>query len=331
MKRILVDLLRRAVGTAGLPDRLGAMQAEIAALRDTPPPPPPPQPAAPRYETLPGTAYSRYAIPLEYPPSRDLQPRWGNTRPAIAPLAEWMGRQDADYHATLAAMRARGPQLAQIRHDFDPDLLPEPAWCGVPYAPFDAAALYTLVGESKPKLYLEIGSGITTAFAHRAIRDHGLATRIVSIDPEPRAAIDNICDEVVRAGLETCDLSVFDALEPGDILFLDGSHRVFMNSDVTVFMIDVLPRVKPGVLIHVHDIQLPWDYPDMFVPWYWSEAYILAAYFLGGLDRVKPVLPTAWICRSPQFEGWFATPLVDLGTANDGWRGGGAMWFTHTR
>jgi hypothetical protein len=113
-------------------------------------------------------------------------------------------------------------------------------------------------------------------------------------------------------------------------LFLDGSHRVFMNSDVTVFMIDVLPRVKPGVLIHVHDITLPWDYIDMFIPWYWSEAYILAAYFLGGLDRVKPVLPTAWICRSPQFEEWFASPLVDLGAANDGWLGGGAMWFTHT-
>jgi hypothetical protein len=91
------------------------------------------------------------------------------------------------------------------------------------------------------------------------------------------------------------------------------------------------PRVKPGVLIHVHDILLPWDYPDMFVPWYWSEAYILAAYFLGGLDRVKPVLPTAWICRGPQFEDWFATPLVDLGAANGGWRGGGTMWFTHTR
>lgn len=343
MKRRLLDLLRRATGTAGLANDVASLHREVAALRTqlvapravapaAPPPAAPPAPEERRFEPLPAGPYAQYALPIEYPPSRDLQPRWGNTRGVIAPLAAWMGRHDEDYRRILGAIRARAPQLQRINRDFEPALLPEPAWCGVPYAAFNSAALYTLIGESRPKLYLEIGSGVTTAFAHRSIRDHGLSTRIVSIDPEPRAAIDGICDEVVRAGLETADLSVFDALEPGDILFLDGSHRVFMNSDVTVFMIDVLPRVKPGVLIHVHDIQLPWDYPDMFTHWYWSEAYILAAYFLGGLDRVKPVLPTAWICRSPQFEDWFAAgPPVDLGPQNDAWRGGGAMWFTHTR
>jgi hypothetical protein len=221
------------------------------------------------------------------------------------------------------------PYLSRIPRDFD-HAHPEAAWIGVPFAPFDTAALYTLVGHYRPRLYLEIGSGISTAFARRAIRDHGLGTRIVSIDPEPRASIDAICDEVVRDGLETCDLKLFDALAPGDILFLDGSHRVFMNSDVTVFMIDILPRLKPGVIVHVHDITLPWDYPDMFVNWYWSEAYILAAYLIGARDRLKPVLPTAWICRMPQFSQWFDRPLVDLDPFNDGWRGGGSMWFTHT-
>ena len=156
----------------------------------------------------------------------------------------------------------------------------------MPFAPFDSAALYTLVGHYEPRIYLEIGSGITTGFARRPIRDHGLNTRIVSIDPQPRAAIDAICDEVIRDGLETCDLTLFDALEPGDILFLDGSHRVFMNSDVTVFMIDVLPRLKTGVVVHVHDITLPWDYPGMFVNWALSEAYILAGYRIAARDRV---------------------------------------------
>lgn len=340
MKRKLLEFIRRATGMPLLAAEIAAARAEIAALHagiserhtglsasvsaDSK--------TKPELEILEAAPYARYALPIEYPPSRDLRPRWGATRPPIAKLAEWMGRQDNDYRAVLAAMRARAPQLARINRDFDAALLPEPAWCGVPYAAFDSAALYTLIGEYQPNLYLEIGSGITTTFAHRAIQDHGLSTRIVSIDPEPRAAIDSICDEVIRTGLETCDLSVFDALEAGDILFLDGSHRVFMNSDVTVFMIDVLPRVKPGVLVHVHDIQLPWDYPDMFINWYWSEAYILAAYFLGGLDRVKPILPTTWVCRSPQFDDWFnEQPIVNLGPQNDAWRGGGAMWFTHTR
>jgi predicted O-methyltransferase YrrM len=226
-------------------------------------------------EILPGTPYSRYALPIEYPPSRDLRPRWGNTHPLLKPIVDWIAPHQATYRGWLDAITRRAPQLDKVVRQFDPAKLPEPAWIGVPYSPFDAAALYAIIGETRPKLYLEIGSGVTTAWAYRSIRDHGLSTRIVSVDPEPRAAIDSICDEVVRAGLETCDLAVFDQLEPGDIVFMDGSHRSYMNSDVTVFMLEVLPRVKPGVLIHVHDIELPWDYSEWTVPWYWNEAYML--------------------------------------------------------
>jgi hypothetical protein len=187
-----------------------------------------------------------------------------------------------------------------------------------------------MVQSHKPQLYLEIGSGITTCFTHRAIRDANLATRIISIDPQPRAKIDSICDEIIRDGLETCDLALFDRLQSGDILFFDGSHRVFMNSDVTVFMIDVLPRLKPGVIVHVHDINLPWDYPASFRNWYWSEQYILAVYLMANKGRINPLLPTTFVCRDDAFFAEFAEPLLDLGELNDGWRGGGAMWFTHT-
>ncbi len=284
--------------------------------------------AASQYALLSGAEWARYAIPLDYLPSRDLRPRWGTTSPPIAAIAGWIAEHDANYHSILRAMAERADLLARIPLQFDHTTL-EPAWFGVPFAPFDAAALYTLIGETKPRLYLEIGSGVTTAFARRSIQDHGLSTRIISIDPEPRAAIDAICDEVVRQGLETCDISLFDALQPGDILFMDGSHRVFMNSDVTVFMIDVLPRLRPGVLIHLHDITLPWDYPDMFINWYWSEAYILAAYLIGARERVLPIFPTTWVCRAQQFDHWFERPIVDLGAGKDSWRGGGSMWFTH--
>lgn len=336
MRRNLTGLLRRAAGTTGLGERLDALRGEmlgrIEALRADlarQAPPPAPAPAAPGLEVLPANAYARYALPMEYPPSRDLRPRWGYTHPLIGPLAEWMGRHDEDYRAVLRGMRDAAPILRRINLDFDHARLPEPGWRGTPYAPFDAAVLHAMIGRHRPRLYLEIGSGSTTAVARRAARDHGLATRIVSIDPEPRAAIDALCDEVIRAGLETCDLAVFDRLQPGDVLFLDGSHRVFMNSDVTVFMLDVLPRLAPGVVVHVHDIHLPWDYPDMFTPWYWSEAYILAAWIMAAPDRVRPLMPTAWVCRAPQFADWFAAgPLVDLGAENEGWRGGGALWFT---
>jgi hypothetical protein len=77
------------------------------------------------------------------------------------------------------------------------------------------------------------------------------------LDPEPRAQIDALCDTSIRRRLEDCDLSMFDQLEAGDILFFDGSHRVFTNSDVTVFFLELMPRLKPGVIVHIHDIFLP--------------------------------------------------------------------------
>ncbi len=152
---------------------------------------------------------------------------------------------------------------------------------------------------------------------------------ITSIDPEPRAGIDAICDDIVRQGLEQVDIGIFGELEPGDILFMDGSHRAFMNSDVTVFFVDVLPIIKPGVIIHIHDIGLPYDYTDDFKYWYWNEQYMLATYILAAPDRLEPILPTCYICRSGQFNTELSKPFTDLGPeSNDGWNWGGSMWFT---
>lgn len=321
--------LRRALGTLALlkrAERQEALTRELAAGLSRQGVPP-----DAGLEILQGTPYSRYALPINYPPSRD-RGRAGALRSLCSNrslIGSGLTRNANE--GWLEAIIRRASQLDKVSREFDPAKLPEPAWLGVPYSPFDSAALYTIIGETRPKLYLEIGSGVTTAWAYRSIRDHGLSTRIVSVDPEPRAAIDGICDEVVRAGLETCDLAVFDQLQPGDILFMDGSHRSYMNSDVTVFMLDILPRLQPGVLIHIHDIELPWDYSEWTVPWYWNEAYMLAVYIVAGAERLTPVLPSTWLCRNPAFADWFAKPPVDLAPHNDGWKGGGALWFTHAR
>jgi hypothetical protein len=285
----------------------------------------------PGLEILPGTPYSRYALPIEYMPSRAFHPRWGEQgRAPIPSLLQWFSEHTEAYRDILAEMTGNRVRLSKIPHDFDESLLPSPAWNHVPICAFDSAAIYTMITRFRPKRYFEIGSGISTCFAYQAIKDCGLPTKILSIDPEPRAAIDAICDDVVRDGLENCDIALFDQLEAGDILFFDGSHRAFMNSDVTVFFIDLLPKLKPGVIIHVHDITLPWDYPESFKSWYWNEQYMLAVYLMNARHRIQPIFPTAFVCRSPAFADWFATPLIDLGTSNDGWRGGGSMWFTHT-
>lgn len=222
------------------------------------------------------------------------------------------------------------PNLENVARYFNEDNLPNPAWGGVPIAPFDSLALYTIVRKFAPKTYLEIGSGTTTCFARRAINDGNLDTKIISIDPQPRAEIDSICDQVIRQGLESCDFSIFESLQENDILFFDGSHRSFMNSDVTVFMVDILPMIKPGVIVHVHDINLPWDYPDSFKSWYWNEQYMLAVYMIGQKRRIQPLFPTTFVCRDKHFEDLHQPPMLDLDELNDGWSGGGSMWFRHT-
>ena len=283
-----------------------------------------------QYEILPGTQYSRYAIPLEYLPSNSFNPQWGYSRGREPYLNKWFSEHANEYKKFIDIMRIMALKLQDIPYEFDHDKIPLPAWSGVAYDPFDSVALYTMIHLYKPRRYVEIGSGVSTCFAYRAITDEGLNTKITSIDPNPRAKIDEICDYFIRDGLENCDLSLFEQLEAGDILFFDGTHRLFMNSDVNVFILDILPRIKPGVIIHFHDIFLPWDYTEEFKHWYWNEQYILAVYLLGHKSRITPLLPTAFICRDEYFSEEFTKPFIDLGEFNSRWKKGEAMWFTHT-
>lgn len=280
-----------------------------------------------RVTLLPGTQHARYALPLEYLPSRDYRPRYGNSHPPIKVLETWFADHVGGYSDFVRYMRSL--DVSHIAKSYDPQRPSEPAWMGGAVCAFDSLALYAMVQRHSPQRYLEIGSGMTTCFARQAVDDGRLRTRIMSIDPEPRAEVDSICDEVIRDGLETCNLDIFDTLERGDIVFFDGSHRSFMNSDVTVFFIDVLPRLKPGVIVHIHDISLPWDYPEWAKNWYWNEQYLLAVYLMGHQQRISPLLPTSFVCRSPLFEEIMKQPFIDLGSLNTSWRGGGSMWFTH--
>jgi predicted O-methyltransferase YrrM len=264
------------------------------------------------------------AIELDYPPSRQLAPRWGLNRPLHAGLERLFRSQEAVYRTELAGWRSLAGKLAAIDAIADHSS-PQPGFIGGALTAQDASLLYHFVASRKPRTYLEIGSGMTTKFARRAIKDTGLDTRIISLDPEPRAEVNAICDQVIRTGLEVADLSVFEQLQSNDVLFFDGSHRVFMNSDVTVFMLDVLPMLAPGVVVGIHDIHWPYDYPEMFKDWYWSEQYIVAVYILNN-PRVRILMPSRWACDHLQD---LLTPLVDLGDEGAAWRWSGTLWFTH--
>ncbi len=179
----------------------------------------------------------------------------------------------------------------------------DPGWENGWLPILDSMVLYHFLAMHNPAHYLEVGSGNSTKFARRAIRDHRLKTVITSIDPQPRAEIDALCDVVIREKLENVGLSVFDALGADDILFIDNSHRMFMNSDATVTFLDVLPRLRKGVLIQIHDICLPYDYPAEWAERYYSEQYGLACYLLAEGQKLEIVLPNHFVICDQELAG----------------------------
>ncbi len=185
----------------------------------------------------------------------------------------------------------------------------EPYWFNFWFPPLDGLSLAGVLKLRNPKLYLEVGSGNSTKFARKAVKEHTLGTRIVSIDPSPRAEIDAICDEVIRRPLENTEISVFNRLQSGDVLLIDSSHRSFMNSDVTVFFTEILPGLPPGVIYGIHDIFLPNDYPATWTDRYYNEQYLLTMYLLGGAAGDRVLFPASYIAHS----GLYAEQLLTLG------------------
>ncbi len=160
-------------------------------------------------------------------------------------------------------------------------------------------ALYAFLAMHDAARYVEIGSGVSTKFARLAIMNHGLRTQVISIDPAPRNRIDALSDQVVRAPFEEIDLRLLDQLQAGDILFIDSSHRSFQNSDVTIFFLEALPRVAPGVLFHMHDIYLPDDYIAGHVSRCWNEQYLLATALIFGGHQFETLFPCWFVSQQP--------------------------------
>jgi hypothetical protein len=231
-------------------------------------------------------------------------PRYGYGKPPHPALYEIINRNRPAYRKTLESFLQFGEYFHDIVFDTPIESL-EPCWLNDWLSAFDAASLYSMLSLVNPKRYIEIGSGWSTKFARRAIFDQGLQTRIFSIDPYPRADINILCDTVIRMPLEEIDLSLFDELESGDILFVDGSHHCCMNSDVTVVFLDILPRLKSGVLVQFHDIYLPYDYPEQFGRYY-SEQYLLAACILADSNKFDIVLPNAFITHDAELSSILA-------------------------
>jgi hypothetical protein len=168
------------------------------------------------------------------------------------------------------AFAARLRDLARYRDDFARFGGPAPAprfeqdW----FPRLDAAVAYAIVRERRPRRIVEIGSGHSSRVMVRAIIDGGLAVEFTAIDPQPRAPLAGLPVRHVNRRLQEAPANIFAALETGDILFVDSSHRLTPGSDVEQLMTRILPAIPAGVLVHIHDIFLPGGYP---VSWSWRN------------------------------------------------------------
>lgn len=150
----------------------------------------------------------------------------------------------------------------------------------------DSYVLYAFIREKKPKHFVEIGAGDTTHIALRALdanRAEGIESMMTSIEPYPRAdilALDRPGFQLISAPVQSVAPAFFGDV---DILFIDSSHVSKLGSDVNHEILEVVPRLKTGALVHWHDIPMPENYWKEWAEtgtMFWNEAYVLYAFLL---------------------------------------------------
>ena len=194
----------------------------------------------------------------------------------------------------------------------------------------DAVAAFVMASQVTANRIVEVGSGHSTRFlaAGAAARmasmraDGGAElreTEIICIDPVPRAVLQGLPVTWRETILTPEHFSLFQSLEPGDIAFFDSSHLLWPGSDVDLIFNRILPILKPGVLVHIHDILLPDAYPDV---WEWrgyTEQNGLAGWFAGGAYHL--VWASHWLGSRDQLGARAALRAVHPSPS------GGSIWM----
>jgi hypothetical protein len=193
----------------------------------------------------------------------------------------------------------------------------------------DALALLGFMVEVRPRRLVEVGAGYSSCAAIDINEQYlGGNTQLTFIEPYPETALSLFGDNekyrerLLQQRLQDAPLSIFTELEAGDILFIDSSHVAKTGSDVPDYLFRILPRLQPGVIVHIHDIFYPFEYPREWIEQLgrsWNEAYLVRA-FLHGNPAFRVLYMSAWVykCR-PDLLEW-QMPLCIK-------HGGGSLWL----
>ena len=200
----------------------------------------------------------------------------------------------------------------------------------------DAEVLYSILRELKPRKIIEIGSGYSTLLMCQAIRANQKEApeyrcEFIAVEPYPPAYLSPLPIEVARLEskpVQDINLSLFASLTDGDILFIDSSHVVRTASDVVYEFLRILPTLAPGVIVHIHDIFIPTEYPRTWLReacMFWNEQYLLEA-FLTSNCNYEVIMPVhaLWRLHTDSFSR--AVKLSNVGPG-----GPGSFWMRRLR
>ena len=245
--------------------------------------------------------------------------------------ATWNNRYDhlleLDHDTTL--------MLLQRMEPFGPELADVPArsecgycWDNPAFDGGDASLLYGMIRLVRPRRIIEIGSGWSTLIGLRGLQMNG-AGEYLCIEPYPNPDIQRLGREgritLDQRRVQDVPLAVFEELQANDILFINSTHVAQIGSDVSRELLQIVPRQAPGVLIHLHDIFLPFEVPRDWVvnkKLFWNEQLLLAA-FMACNSEYKAMASNQLIARDPVLgaaarRAFPHTPVI----------GGGSFWFS---
>jgi Methyltransferase domain len=204
----------------------------------------------------------------------------------------------------------------------------------------DAEVAYSVVRRNKPQRIVEVGSGNSTLLLATAVRKNaaeGSPSELIAIEPHPAPFLKDDMEGLTRlitAPVQSVPVELFQTLRANDILFIDSSHVVSIDSDVVHLCLRVLPELAPGVIVHFHDIFSPLEYPEKFVKTnlcFWGEQYLLEAFLafnsafrvLWAGSAMQQFHPEILRSAFPSWEGSFArmpTSLKGFVPSRDGKR-----------
>ena len=229
-----------------------------------------------------------------------------------------LGVEGADPESQLAFVSECSSEALQelvARTDIHGDACRENGAVG--FGPVEAAFLYCFVATKRPPKVVQVGCGVSTAVIYRAAAETGYDVELVCVDPYPTEYLKRLAAAgaltLIAEPAQDVPLAVLTELDAGDLLFVDSTHTVKPGSEVNRLVLEVLPRLRSGVLVHFHDITFPYDHTPTILTddvFFWNESVLLQAFLTGNQGyRIRAALsllhhaaPTALQSLLPLYE-----------------------------